>query len=157
VLDIGTQHDEPEHGLGSGLRDSSAIPSAKTRANDRIDAAALDSDLSQLTFKKGIGAAIAASATSDIIVNRDGFQQTVGIAPVQAAFDSLPGGLRFEPRGGDIAPSRDLAYSFGIARWSRTPAEAPRDSGVFMHVWRREGGKKWKLALAVENPLVNGR
>jgi ketosteroid isomerase-like protein len=153
AVDIGIQHDKPERGLGSGLRDSAAMPAQKARKDDRADVAALDRQLSERTFVKGVGSAIADVAASDFILNRDGFQPALGIAPARAAFDSLKGGLRFDSRGGGIASSQDLGFTYGVTHWFVGGAEAPSDSGVYMHVWRREAGKKWKLALAVENPL----
>lgn len=154
VADIGVQHEKPEHGVGSGDLTQAPVPKlGKQGKHESIEMAALDRSLAESTRSKGVGGAYVAVATHDFRLNRDGFMPSLGVDPVRAAFDSVGGTLDFETRGSGVANSLDLGYSYGIARLLRRGSEAPSDSGVFLHVWRREAGKKWKLALAVENPL----
>lgn len=152
VVDIGVQHEKPEHGLGTGLRATAEAP-RPARKGESTDIDELDRALSERMFAKGAGVAIAEVAASDLVLNRDGFQPSIGIPAARDVFDGVKGGLRFESRGRGVASSQDLGYTYGIARLFAPGAQAPSDSGVYMHVWRREGGKKWKLALAVENRL----
>lgn len=153
VADIGVQHDKPARGVGSGDLSKAPAPSAKGAKDAPGDIAELDRTFSDFTFTQGIAGAFAAQGAKDLRLNRDGFFPSKGRQPAQAAFDSVSGGLRFDPTGSGVATSHDLAYSYGISRWSSDGVTAPTDSGVYLHVWRRAPGKKWELALAVENPL----
>lgn len=54
--------------------------------------------------------------------------------------------LSFEPAGGGIAGTGDLAYTFGKA--ARKAAEhAPVVDGGYLRIWRRSSGGVWQVAL----------
>ena len=61
--------------------------------------------------------------------------------------------FEFWPEGSGIASSGDLAYTYGWSQRFVSADGAPADTGAYLHVWRQEGPRAWKLALAVWNPL----
>ena len=67
--------------------------------------------------------------------------------------DSLGGIYEYKTEGSKIAKSGDLGFSYGLAEHFLPNSTAPADTGVFLHVWRQEGGRLWRLALAVINPI----
>jgi ketosteroid isomerase-like protein len=102
----------------------------------------------------GTPEAVAAHATPDVRLNVEGKLPALGIEAAQARLDSLPGFFEFKAEGSGIASSGDLAYTYGLAeRFLSAKAEAATDTSVYLHVWRQEDGRTWKLALAVLNPL----
>ena len=152
MADIGVQHEKPERGVGSG--DLTSGPPSTRRKDKSVDLATLDRGLSEATRGKGLAGALSVHAAPDLRLNRDGFMPSLGLGAARAAYDSVKGSLSFGTRGTGLSQSQDLGYTYGLSLWFRPGvAEAAADSGVYLHVWRRGADRKWKLALAVENPL----
>ena len=153
AVDIGGQHDKPERGVGSG--DLTLHPAAARHSKGKSpDLAELDRRLSETMTAKGAAAGFAVLAAPDVRLNREGSMPSLGLASARAALDTVARAPRFSTQGSGLSTSLDLGYTYGVALWLRRgDSAAPADSGVYLHVWRRGADKRWRLALAVENPL----
>jgi ketosteroid isomerase-like protein len=155
VADIGVSHAKPQRGgVGSGEFQAGPVLPIRTMNGSRVNLAGLDRNLSKAMRTLGTPEAIAAHAAQDLRLNIEGKLPALGIEAAQARLDSLPGFFEFKPEGSGIAYSGDLCYTYGLAERFLSPkAEAATDTSVYLHVWRQEDGRTWKLALAVLNPL----
>ena len=157
AVDLGVSHQKPDRGVGSAkgptLHPAASVDLARA-ARSSVDLPALDRAFSDATRKKGVGAALAARGSADLRFNTEGAQPFLGIDPARAALDSVTGSMRFVPQGTGLSASRELGYTFGLAeRFAPSHPGVPADSSVYLHIWRRGGDSKWKLVLAVWNPL----
>jgi ketosteroid isomerase-like protein len=155
VADIGGSHAKPERGgVGSGEFLPGPVLPIRTMKSSRVNLAGLDRNLSKAMRTIGTHEAVAAHAAPDVRLHVEGKMPALGIETAQARMDSLPGFFEFKVEGSGIASSGDLGYTYGQAeRFLSAKAEAAADTSVYLHVWRQEDGRTWKLALAVLNPL----
>jgi ketosteroid isomerase-like protein len=157
VVDIGGEHPKPERGVGSTQFSRGAAlhvtPDAAQARSPRTDLSSLDRDFSSATHAKGIHAALAARAAADIRLNTEGALPTIGVTDARSRAAAIEGSFNFLTRGSDLAGSDDLGYTYGIAQHRLEHASAIADSSTYLHVWRRGPDHRWKLALAVWNPL----
>lgn len=56
----------------------------------------------------------------------------------------------FEPLGGDVSSSADLAYSYG--KYSSIREKGP-EQGHYLHIWQTNSAGAWKLVLDWQQPL----
>jgi ketosteroid isomerase-like protein len=64
-----------------------------------------------------------------------------GASAIRAALgETFP--MALEPKGGDVASSSDLAFTYGA--W-----HAQRASGYYVHLWTRDARGAWKIAVAI--------
>lgn len=153
VADIGVSHAKPDRGVGStGFTAGPALP-IRTMLGGRVNLASIDRNLSKAMRTLGAHEAFAAHAAPDLRMNVEGRLPSYGIEAAQAQSDSLPGFFEFTAEGSGIASSGDLGYTYGLAERFISARAAPSDSSVYLHVWRQEDGRSWKLALSVLNPL----
>jgi ketosteroid isomerase-like protein len=154
LADIGTMHPRPSRG-GFGSGEFTAGPALKHRTmkSGKPNMPGEDKRLSKAMRASGPREALAAHGAADLRVNSEGHFPAVGLEAAQARFDSLGGFYEFRTEGSEVARSGDLGYSYGLAEHFLSPNAAPADTAVFLHVWRQEGGRNWRLALAVINPL----
>lgn len=154
VADIGISHAKPQRGgVGSGeLQHGPTLP-IRTMKASRVSLAGLDRNLSKAMRAVGAHEAIAAHSEQDIRLNLEGRYPSLGVDAAQARIDSVAGFFDFKPEGSGIASSGDLGYTYGLAERFISASAAAADTSVYLHVWRQEDGRTWKLALAVLNPL----
>jgi ketosteroid isomerase-like protein len=153
VVDLGVSHAKPDTG---GLGGGNVVEGPyhdKLTSGSTLDLRKLDGEYSDATRQKGIGSAFAAIAAPDVRLHREGWQPIVGLKAARAEMDSFPGSLRFLTQGNRLAVSRDLGYSYGIAERFDNPDQPASDSLVYLHVWRQNPDRSWRLSLAVLNPL----
>jgi len=154
ILDIGITHPKPASGgVGSGEFAAGPVLPIRTMKSSRVKLEALDVDLSKAMRAMGAHEALAARAATDIRFNLEGHVPTVGLEATQARVDSVAGFFDFKAEGSGIASSGDIAYTYGLAERFVSANAAAADTSVYLHVWRQENGRNWKLALAVVNPL----
>ena len=155
VADIGVTHLKPPRGgVGSGEFTPGPTLKVRTMKSGRANLPEEDKRLSKAMRDQGARQALAAHAAEDLRMNSEGRWPAVGLEAAQARFDSLGGFYEFRTEGSAIAKSGDLGYSYGVAEHFLSPTSAPADTGVYLHVWRLEGARSWRLALAVINPLT---
>ena len=75
-----------------------------------------------------------------------------GMMPVTTAtgLASAVKQTKFEFIDGKISSSNDLAFTYG--KYTIVD-DAQTEAGYYVHVWRRDAEKKWKLVVDVQNPL----
>jgi len=83
---------------------------------------------------------------------RDLVAPVLGLRGGREMLLAIPGVTLWNPQAQKVARSGDLGCTYGIVERRRLGGAAP-DSGVYLHVWRRDPGGRWKVALALENPL----
>ncbi len=155
LADIGVTHPNPgRSGVGNGGFTAGPTLRVRTMKSGRPNLPEEDQRLSKAMRSTGPSEALAAHAALDLRVNSEGRLPAVGLEAAQARFDSLGGFYEFRTEGSGIARSGDLGFSYGLAEHFLAANAAPADSGAFLHVWRLEGGRFWRLALAVLNPLT---
>jgi ketosteroid isomerase-like protein len=154
VADIGVTHARPVRGgVGSGAFVAGPALPIRTMKGSKVNLNGLDRNLSKAMRAAGAQDAVGSHATADLRLNAEGKFPAVGLEAAQALADSMARFYEFWPEGSGIASSGDLAYTYGWAQRFVSADAAPADSSVYLHVWRQEGGRAWKLALAVWNPL----
>jgi ketosteroid isomerase-like protein len=156
AIDIGITHAKPDSGdVGSGalvLRpEHTWTKGVKKTPAARANLAAVERVFTADTKKKGT-AALDDWATSDVRFNRDGEFPVEGRAATKKALSATADLVRFVPAGSRVSASDDLGYTYGVAERVASRSEAP-DSSVYMHVWRKEADRKWRIAVIVENPI----
>jgi ketosteroid isomerase-like protein len=154
VADIGVTHAKPRAGVGKGDFTPGPTLKLRTMKSGRANIPEQDQKLSKAMRSAGARDALASHAASDLRVNSEGRMPAVGLEAAQARFDTLGGFYEYRTEGSGIARSGDLGFSYGLAEHFLSAKAAPADTGVFLHVWRQEGGRFWRLALAVINPLT---
>lgn len=85
-------------------------------------------------------------ATSDIRYFPAGSFPVSGRGAVEAALLGQRDEVSFEPAGGGIASTADLAYTFGKATRKAAP-QAPTHDGGYLRIWRRSSDGLWQVAL----------
>ena len=83
---------------------------------------------------------------------RDLVAPVLGVRGGSEMLRAVPGVTLWNPQAQRIARSEDLGCTYGIVERRRLGG-APPDSAVYLHIWRRDGAGRWKVALALENPL----
>lgn len=155
ISDIGVVHPKPSRGgVGSGEFTAGPALKIRTMKSGRADIPGEDERLSKAMRATGPRAALVAHGAVDLRLNTEGRFPAIGLEAAQARFDTLGGFYEYKTEGSAIARSGDLGYSYGLAERFLSANGAPADTSVFMHVWRQEGGRFWRLALAVLNPLT---
>ena len=155
VADIGVTHPRPTRGgIGSGEFTPGPTLKLRTMKTGHTDLPREDQALSKSMRSGGAREALAAHAAPDLRLNTEGRYPAVGLESSQARLDSLGGFFEFRTEGWGIARSGDLGFTYGIAERFRSASTAAADTSVYLNVWRQEGGRFWRLALAVINPLT---
>ena len=152
AVDIGISHAQPVRGLGNVEFTPGPLHAAARRAERPIDLAALDLAWTRDARAKGSAAAFARWAAPDVRFCRDLVAPVLGPRGGREMLLSIPGVTLWSPQAQKVARSQDLGCTYGILERRRLGGAAP-DSCVYLHVWRREADGRWKVALALENPL----
>jgi ketosteroid isomerase-like protein len=91
-----------------------------------------------------------AVAGEEIRVYRDGSFPAVGQNAAGTLLRAKIGQLSFEPIGGDMSSSADLAYAYGKYSLTRN---GTTESGHFFQIWQTDKTGSWKLMLDWQQPL----
>ncbi|HET7380629.1 MAG TPA: nuclear transport factor 2 family protein, partial [Gaiellales bacterium] len=151
AVDIGTEHEKPEHGVGNTTLTRGPEPTPGSKGGN-ADLQGLDRDLGNKMKGGGIGGGYDAMATTDLRFYRDNMLPLAGLDDVRSVVGKMPGYFDYRPEGERVANSRDLGCTWGQAA-QHAPGATAADSCVYVHVWRKGADKRWKLALEVLNPL----
>jgi ketosteroid isomerase-like protein len=154
IADIGISHPKPlMGGVGSGNLVAGPTLPPRTMKGNRVNLAGMDRTLTKAMRAVGAHEALAAHATQDVRFNVEGKHPSVGIDAAQARVDSVAGFYDFKTQGSGIASSGDLGYTYGLAERFVSANAAAADTSSYLHIWRQDDGRTWKLALAVLNPI----
>jgi ketosteroid isomerase-like protein len=143
ALDCGIEHPEPAGRMEEmlyGEREAGGRSSGKSLAEAQqkfAEAAKIDSE-----------AALREFAAEEIRFYRNGHFPTVH---KRAAIGlGIGDKTSFEPLGGDVSRSADLAYSYG--KYSGIREKGP-EQGHYLHIWQTDKAGIWKLVLDWQQPL----
>lgn len=113
--------------------------------------------ITALSDKGRTSQALLQFAAPDIRYFPPGAFPVSGRGAVEAALLGQRDELSFEPAGGGIASTGDLAYTFGKVVRKAGPQAPPRDGG-YLRIWRRTGDAVWQVALELtstdEDPIA---
>jgi ketosteroid isomerase-like protein len=93
---------------------------------------------------------ILAVAAEEIRIYRDGSFPAVGQSAAAELLRAKSGQMSFEPMGGDMSSSADLAYAYGKYSLIRNGTVEP---GHFFQIWQTDSAGAWKLVLDWQQPL----
>ena len=151
-VDIGITHAQPRRGLGNVEFTPGPLHAAAARAAVATDLAALDREWTREARAKDPAATFARWAAADVRFYRDRVEPVLGLRGAREMMRAIVGTTAWNPDGQRISSSDDLGCTWGILE-RRASASAAPDSSVYLHVWRRGTDRRWKVALALENPL----
>jgi ketosteroid isomerase-like protein len=134
------------------LTDARALTPSPALAQARAEPQRARGEIAAIETRSVDAADYAAWFASDGRLHREGFAPMLGDARVRTHLAPAAGtALTFAAQGGGIAPSGDLAYTYGaLAAMPQRPG-AP-ESGYYVHLWAREATGGWKLVVAVVMP-----
>jgi ketosteroid isomerase-like protein len=120
------------------------------KKDDRLEALnameQTDADFSEHSRKNGFKAAFLEYMDEDGTLLRPGRMPIIGADAVEflSSINDSAMQLTWEPRGGDVARSGDLGYTFGVYRMKDSTNEV---RGTYVTVWRKQKDGHWKFAL----------
>ena len=112
---------------------------------------ATDSAFSGVSESQGPKEAFVRYAVEDVTFLPSGAPPIIGRDALAASFDDWPAGakLTWQPAGGGIAQSGDLAYTWGM--YTMTLPEGDPHQGKYLTVWRRQADGSWRLVADTGN------
>jgi ketosteroid isomerase-like protein len=156
AVDIGISHAQPRRGLGNVDFTPGPLHAAARRAEHPTDLTALDRAWTRDARAKGSAAAFARWAAPDVRFCRDLVAPVLGQRGGREMLLAIPGVTLWSPQAQRLARSEDLGCTYGILERPHLGGATP-DSSVYLHVWRRGADGRWKVALALENPLPRSK
>lgn len=120
-----------------------------------LELAAAERELERDARKKGLALAPDGWVTPDLRFYREGEMPRVGPEARAALAGDFTATGR-SPRGRWAARSGDLGCTYGVLERPRPGGVVP-DSAVYVRIWRRGTDGRWRIALAVHNPLPKSR
>lgn len=122
-------------------------PTAIDTASEWVRLQAAEKALIAALSETGRGApALLQFAAPDIRYFPQGSNPVRGRGAVEASLLGQKDILSFEPAGGSIAETGDLAYTFGKAT-RKAGEKAQTRSGGYLRIWRRSGDGVWQVIL----------
>jgi ketosteroid isomerase-like protein len=123
------------------------------------DVFAADRAFAALALAKGARTAFVQTADHEAVMFRAGVGPVRGREAIGRLFEDPPAAIpTWEPEGGEIAASSDLAYTWGHFTWTPTPdgpaAGKPPLTGNYVTIWKKQadGSWKWIVDLGVPAP-----
>jgi ketosteroid isomerase-like protein len=59
--------------------------------------------------------------------------------------------MTWEPKGGDIASSGDMGFTYGVYKVATADTTL---KGTYLNVWRKQADGKWKFVIDTGNPGI---
>ena len=97
----------------------------------------------------GLAQATASVLSETARMHREGQHPLLGRSRILAELELHPATLRGRIRKVDVASSGDLGWVFGTCTLATAGAQ---QHAAFTHVWKRDAGGRWRLAVDVLNP-----
>jgi len=154
VLDMGISHAKPERGLGgTEFRSKPAHTWVAGQKNPKSRANLVAIDRLYARDAKKLGAAALDDWTAeDVRLHREGEFPAEGRESAKAALRAVADIVRLLPQGSRVSLSDDLGYTYGIIERTSSRGTAP-DSSAYVHIWRKEADRKWRIIVIVESPV----
>lgn len=138
LIDAGVTTDEPCAFAGEGVaRMASAdiAPQPGTVGTGTTALVEQDRLLDRRAVSVGLADAFGSLLHPGARFNREEQQPLVGPASITEFLTSRPGSWTFVPRGGDVASSGDLGYTYG--EYDQKENIRTTEAGFYVRVWRR--------------------
>ena len=147
LIDAGVSTSEPCTFAGEGidrLAPTGVTPRAGAAAASKSSLLDQDRSLDTRAASVGLADAFGSVLHPDARFNREGKQPLMGSTAVADFLKSRPGSWTFVPRGGDVASSGDLGYTYG--EYDQKENIRTTEAGYYVRVWRR-GPEGWRLTF----------
>lgn len=153
AVDMGISHAKPERGIDNvefRSKPGHTWVAGQMNPKKRANLAAIDRRYARDVRQRGV-AALDEWAAEDLRLNRDGFFPTEGRDSAKTVLGAGPSLIRLQPHGARVSLSDDLGYSYGVLE--RASTLGPAVPSTYLHIWRKEADRKWRIAVIVECPL----
>lgn len=113
-----------------------------------------DKAFSAASEQNGMKKAFLEYIADDAVLLRPGFLPIVegDVIKFLNAQEDTSFTMTWEPKGGDIASSGDMGFTYGV--YKVTTADTTL-MGTYLNVWRRQQDGKWKFVIDTGNPGVD--
>lgn len=152
AFDLGIGNEHPEKVVREFSSPDVSLVSSKA-GNTRTEQARirkLETRYSQLS-QRNTTSAIKAFGADKIRVYRDGDVPSVNHEQALARLASLKEKMTFRVEKVFVAPSCDLAYTYGKYDASHGDTKTT-SSSYYVHIWKKNSASEWKLVLDILNP-----
>jgi hypothetical protein len=146
LIDAGVSTQEPCAFAGEGVARLAYDEAAEnaTAAAARSSLLAQDRALDTLAASAGLADAVGPRLHPGARINREGMQPLLGPANIVEFLRTRPGSWTLVQRGGDVASSGDLGYTYG--EYDRKENIRTTEAGYYVRVWRRVGAD-WRVTF----------
>jgi ketosteroid isomerase-like protein len=112
-----------------------------------------DIDFSEFSRKHGMRKAFLEYIDDDGIMMRDNAMPLIGAHAIDyiTSMNDSSISLTWEPRGGDVAESGDLGYTFGVYEMKDS---INIQKGTYVTIWKKQPDGRWKFVLDSGNQGV---
>lgn len=112
-----------------------------------------DKAFSAASEKDGMKKAFLEYIADDAVLLRPGFLPIVegNVIKFLNAQEDTSFTMTWEPKGGDIASSGDMGYTYGVYKVATADTTL---MGTYLNVWRKQADGKWKFVIDTGNPGV---
>lgn len=153
VADMGISHAKPERGIDSvefKSKPGHTWVAGQMKPKSRGNLPSIDRRYAR-TARHRVVAALDEWTSEDVRLHRDGDFPAEGRDSVKVLLATAPVLIRIMPQGSRVSLSDDLGYTYGMLE--RASAMGPAASSTYLHIWRKEADRKWRIAVIVESPL----
>lgn len=112
-----------------------------------------DKAFSAASEKEGMKKAFLEYIADDAVLLRPGFLPIIegDVIKFLNAQEDTSFTMTWEPKGGDIASSGDMGFTYGVYKVATADTTL---MGTYLNVWRKQADGKWKFVIDTGNPGV---
>jgi ketosteroid isomerase-like protein len=120
---------------------------AESPETNELELQAVDASFSAYSKEHGLRKAFLEYIDEDGVMMRDNAYPFKGASAIRliSAMDDKSVRMTWEPRGGDIAASGDLGYTYGIYEMHYADKQVER--GTYVTIWKKQPDGSWKFVL----------
>jgi ketosteroid isomerase-like protein len=113
-----------------------------------------DKAFSAASEKSGMKKAFLEYIADDAVLLRPGFLPIVegDVIKFLNGQEDTSFTMTWEPKGGDIASSGDMGYTYGVYKVATADTTL---MGTYLNVWRKQDDGKWKFVIDTGNPGID--
>ena len=113
-----------------------------------------DKAFSAASEKEGMKKAFLEYIADDAVLLRPGFLPIIegDVIKFLNAQEDTSFTMTWEPKGGDIASSGDMGYTYGVYKVATADTTL---MGTYLNVWRKQEDGKWKFVIDTGNPGID--
>ncbi len=112
-----------------------------------------DKAFSAASEKEGMKKAFLEYIADDAVLLRPGFLPIIegDVIKFLNAQEDTSFTMTWEPKGGDIASSGDMGFTYGVYKVATADTTL---KGTYLNVWRKQADGKWKFVIDTGNPGI---